>query len=136
MLASHYHGVWSMAIHALKTFTFLDDGKWNFSSMVTFIKKLKINLKFLSSFNTILKNNYGFDDFNEKYLAHGILKLGHFLSSKIDIKVIDHTLVNGAGRLVSYFSNKLKSIQSGYIYHYAFFMIIGLFLFITFFLRT
>lgn len=136
MLASQYHGVWSMAIHALNTLPFWMMVSGIFLAWLLYIKKLKINLKSLLPFNTILKNNYGFDDFNEKYLAHGILKLGHFLSSKIDIKVIDHTLVNGAGRLVSYFSNKLKSIQSGYIYHYAFFMIIGLFLFITFFLRT
>jgi len=38
--------------------------------------------------------------------------------------------------LVNYFANKLKLIQSGYIYHYAFFMIIGLFLLISFFVRT
>jgi NADH-quinone oxidoreductase subunit L len=97
---------------------------------------MKINFKFLNPFKSSLKNNYGFDDFNEKYIAKGILKLGDFLSSKVDIKIIDDFLVNGSGRLVTYFANKLKLIQSGYIYHYAFFMIIGLFLLISFFVRT
>ena len=136
LLASHFHGVWSMATHSLFTLPLWMMVGGIFLAWLLFIKKVKIDFKFLSPINNILKNNYGFDDFNEKFIANGILKFGNFLSSKVDIKIIDHTLVNGAGRLVSYFSTKLRLIQSGYIYHYAFFMIIGLFLLITFFVST
>ena len=136
LLASHYHGVWSMAVHSLFTLPLWFAIAGVLLAWVLFIKKMKINFKFLNPLKSSLKNNYGFDDFNEKYIAKGILKLGDFLSSKVDIKIIDDSLVNGSGRLVAYFANKLKLIQSGYIYHYAFFMIIGLFLLITFFVRT
>jgi len=136
LLASHFHGVWSMATHSLFTLPLWMMVGGIFLAWLLFIKKVKIDFKFLSPINNILKNNYGFDDFNEKFIANGILKFGNFLSTKVDIKIIDHTLVNGAGRLVSYFSTKLRLIQSGYIYHYAFFMIIGLFLLITFFVST
>jgi len=136
LLASHYHGVWSMAVHSLFTLPLWFAIAGVLLAWALFIKKMKINFKFLNPFKNSLKNNYGFDDFNEKYIAKGILKLGDFLSSKVDIKIIDDFLVNGSGRLVTYFANKLKLIQSGYIYHYAFFMIIGLFLLISFFVRT
>ena len=48
-----------------------------------------------------------------------------------DIKLIDGLMVNGSARLVGLFSNALRHIQTGYIYHYAFSMIIGVFLLLT-----
>ena len=136
LLTSRYHGVLSMAAHSLFTLPLWFAIAGVLLAWALFIKKIKINFNFLIPFKCALKNNYGFDAFNEKFIAKGILKLGNFLSSKVDIKIIDHTFVNGSGRIVTYFANKLKLIQSGYIYHYAFFMIIGLFLLITFFVRT
>ena len=48
-----------------------------------------------------------------------------------DIKLIDGLMVNGTARLIGMFSNVLRRIQTGYIYHYAFSMIIGVFLLLT-----
>jgi len=83
----------------------------------------------------MLDANYGFDYFYEQWLAAGLRKLGHFLWKYIDTNIIDSFFVNGTAKLVKVASVLLKSIQSGYIYHYAFTMIIGLFLLITFFVK-
>ena len=85
--------------------------------------------------NTIIKNNYGFDLINEKYLSKWVKALGQFFYKYIDINLIDHFMVNGTARAVNYLSRTLRAFQSGYIYHYAFIMIIGLFLLITFFVK-
>ena len=52
-----------------------------------------------------------------------------------DVKLIDGLAVNGTARVIGWLSAAVRSVQSGYIYHYAFAMIIGLFLLLTFFLR-
>ena len=50
--------------------------------------------------------------------------------------MIDGFFVNGAAHLVERFSRLVKAFQSGYIYHYAFAMIIGIMAFLTFFVLT
>ena len=83
----------------------------------------------------ILLDKYGFDRFNEIVFAGGARKLGDLLWSIGDVKVIDGFFVNGSAKVVGWFSAAIRQIQSGYLYHYAFAMIIGLFLLMTFFLH-
>ena len=52
-----------------------------------------------------------------------------------DVKIIDGLAVNGTARAIGWLSSVVRHVQSGYIYHYAFAMIIGLFLLMTFFLH-
>ena len=73
----------------------------------------------------VLENKYGFDDLWIGVFAGGGLKLGR-LSRKNDEKVIDGAFVNGSARLVDLTANLLRRTQSGYLYHYAFAMILGL----------
>ncbi len=47
--------------------------------------------------------------------------------------MIDGIMVNGTARTVGWLSARLRLAQTGYLYHYAFAMIIGLLLLITFF---
>jgi NADH-quinone oxidoreductase subunit L len=75
---------------------------------------------------TILDNKYGFDDFNQKVFAGGSRKLGSLLWNIGDIKIIDGTMVNGTAKAIGWFSGKVRVVQTGYLYHYAFVMIIGL----------
>ncbi len=75
---------------------------------------------------TLLVNKYYFDDFNQKVLARGSVGLGNLLWRVGDIAVIDGGLVNGTARLVGWASQVSRQLQSGYLYHYAFAMIIGL----------
>ncbi len=76
---------------------------------------------------TLLDNKYYFDRFNEAFFAHGALKIGSAFWHKGDVSLIDGA-VNGSANLVGRFSARLRRIQTGYIYHYAFIMIFGVFI--------
>ena len=83
----------------------------------------------------LLIRNYGFDEFYQKVFAGGARRLGNLFWRIGDVKLIDGLAVNGTARLIGWLSAAVRSVQSGYIYHYAFAMIIGLFLLLTLFLR-
>ncbi len=80
----------------------------------------------LAGVQRLLINKYYFDDFNEKVLAAGSRGLGRLLWRTGDEVLIDGTLVNGSARLVGWTAGVVRRVQSGYLYHYAFAMIIGL----------
>ncbi len=77
---------------------------------------------------TLLDNKYYFDRFNEIFFAGGALKVGNAFWKTGDVTVIDGALVNGTANLVGRFSARLRRVQTGYIYHYAFIMIFGVFI--------
>jgi NADH-quinone oxidoreductase subunit L len=79
----------------------------------------------------ILINKYGFDAFYDKVFVHGSRALSHFFFDIADVKLIDHLLVNGSGRGVSQISSWMRRLQSGYLYHYALAMMLGLFIFLA-----
>jgi len=74
----------------------------------------------------ILERKYGFDDFNEVVFGGGARGTGSLLSRVGDATIIDGIAVNGTARVVGWMSSKLRWVQSGFLYHYAFAMIIGL----------
>jgi NADH-quinone oxidoreductase subunit L len=80
----------------------------------------------LSGLHTLLINKYYFDEFNEKVLAKGSVGIGNFLWRIGDVTIIDGALVNGSARLVGWVAQASRQLQSGYLYHYAFAMIIGI----------
>jgi NADH-quinone oxidoreductase subunit L len=73
----------------------------------------------------ILEEKYGFDHLWIKGFAGGGVKLGR-VSRWIDSTLIDGVIVNGSARVVDLAAALLRRTQSGYLYHYAFAMIIGL----------
>ena len=74
----------------------------------------------------LLVNKYYFDWFNENVVATGVRNFGTSLWKRGDETVIDGWLVNGSARAVGALSTVVRRVQSGYLYHYAFAMIIGL----------
>ena len=74
----------------------------------------------------ILENKYGFDDLWIKGFAGGGLGLGRFASRFGDAGLIDGVFVNGSAWVVDRFASLVRRLQSGYLYHYAFAMILGL----------
>jgi len=74
----------------------------------------------------LLVNKYYFDWFNENVVATGVRNFGAGLWRRGDETVIDGWLVNGSARVVGALAAALRYVQSGYLYHYAFAMIIGL----------
>ena len=74
----------------------------------------------------VLDARYGFDRFNEVVFAGGARGLGSLLWKVGDVVLIDGLVVNGSARLVGWFSSKVRLIQRGLLYEYAFAMIFGL----------
>ena len=84
---------------------------------------------------TLLDNKYYFDRFNDWFFAGGFRALGGFLSDVGDRRIIDGFFVNGAARVVGWAAALLRHVQSGYVYHYAFTMIVGVFALLTWWTR-
>jgi NADH-quinone oxidoreductase subunit L len=99
------------------------------TAFVVFLKKPEIadaterHLKWL---HTILVEKYGFDWFNQNVIVTAARALGGGLWRFGDQDLIDNGLVNGSARAVGWVSSVMRYAQSGYLYHYAFAMILGL----------
>ena len=87
-------------------------------------KQLKERFYFI--YKEILLEKYGFDRFNAWFFGGGSRGIGFMLWQIGDIKIIDGMVVNGTAKSVGRFAGVARHIQSGYLYHYAFAMIIGL----------
>ena len=74
-----------------------------------------------------LEKKYGFYYFYQIILVRGTQALGQFLLVAFDMKLIDRFFVNGSGRMIVWVSKMMRQLQTGYLYHYAFAMVIGLF---------
>ncbi len=135
-LAHEWHGVVAYAVHALTSVAF-----WLMilGAVVAWYcylinpkvpAAIKHNLSFI---NRVLENKYYADWFNEHVISRGLLVLGKGLWQQGDRGLIDGLIVNGAARTVGALASFSRRLQSGYIYHYAFAMIVGLMALITFF---
>ena len=80
----------------------------------------------LTGLHTLLVNKYYFDWFNENVLARASRGLGTLLWKAGDQAVIDGTLVNGSAAAVNWFAGIARRIQTGYLYSYALWMVVGL----------
>ena len=78
----------------------------------------------------LLDNKYYFDKLYENVFAKKARNIGHLLWTIGDVKTIDNWIVNGTAYRIGNIANRIKVIQSGYIYHYALMMILGLAIFL------
>ena len=81
----------------------------------------------------VMENKYYLDWFNENVLARGARALGVAFWKGGDRGVIEGGVVNASWKLVGAVSALVRRAQSGYLYHYALMMIVGVFLFMTYF---
>ena len=142
-MAHHFHEVFhgpaGMALHAFATLPFILAAAGVALSWFFYMKRPDIPAAIKQRFEgiyRILENKYGFDSFNEKFFAGGSRFIGGKLWQIGDVQIIDGTLVNGTARLIGRLSLVIRQLQSGLIYHYAFAMIIGVFLLLTFFMKS
>ncbi|MES2398958.1 MAG: NADH-quinone oxidoreductase subunit L [Pseudomonadota bacterium] len=135
-LAKIFHGPAQMALHGLMTAPF-----WlalsgvalsYYMYMVNPALPAAIKRNMMPIY-TLLENKYYLDWFNENVLARGARMLGMGLWKGGDQKLIDGLFVNGSWKVVGWVSSIVRRLQSGYIYHYAFGMIIGVFVLMTYF---
>ena len=135
-MAKAFHGPVQMAWHALTTLPF-----WlALAGVVTSYYMYMINpavptaiKKTFMPIYTLLENKYYLDWFNENVLARGARALGTGLWKGGDEYVIDGGLVNGSWKLVDWVSGTVRRVQTGYLYHYALAMILGVFVLMTYF---
>ncbi|MBI3222955.1 MAG: NADH-quinone oxidoreductase subunit L [Nitrosomonadales bacterium] len=124
----------SMALHALTTLPFWLAISGVASSAYFYLKRPDIPAAIHKRFQgiyTLLDNKYYFDRFNDWFFAGGARGASSFLWKFGDVKMIDGLLVNGSAKVVGMISSGVRRLQSGYIYHYAFSMIIGVFVLLT-----
>ncbi|MBY0270756.1 MAG: NADH-quinone oxidoreductase subunit L [Burkholderiales bacterium] len=133
-LAQAFHGVIGMMTHALGTLPFWLAVAGAGTAWFLYILRPELPAKLRHRWGvvvTILMEKYGLDRFNDWFFAGGARALGTGLWKGGDIAVIDNVMVNGSARLVGWFASVVRQLQSGYIYHYAFAMIIGVLLLLT-----
>jgi NADH-quinone oxidoreductase subunit L len=136
--AEHLHSPAGMALHGLLSLPFALAASGVILAWFFYIKRPDIPAIIQQRFNgiyQILENKYGFDSFNERVFAGGARFVGSKLWQIGDVQIIDGAVVNGTANLIGRISSKVRHLQSGLIYHYAFAMIIGVFLFLTFFIK-
>ena len=133
-LKHHFHSAFSLMTHSVATVPFWmmiggSAAAWVFSLYRTdwaaFIQKRFYRI------NYVLESLYGFDCLNEIIFVRGSRKLGEILWRISDMAIIDELVVNGSARLTRFVGSVIRPIQTGYLYHYAFFMIVGLMLVLT-----
>ena len=82
----------------------------------------------------LLDRKYYADDFNQSVFAKGSIYLGNGLWAVGERMLIDGLIVNGSAKAVGWFSGLARRVQTGYLYHYAFAMLLGILLMMTWFL--
>lgn len=131
-----FHGPLAMAVHALQTAPF-----WlALAGVVTAYYMYMINpalpaaiKKSMRPIYSLLENKYYMDWFNENVLARLARILGAGLWKVGDQALIDGAVVNGSWKCVGWIAGILRWIQSGYIFHYALIMLLGVFGLMTYF---
>ncbi len=131
-LAEEFHGPVAFVLHAFVNFTspaFYLAAAGASVAWFLYIHRPELPAQLqqrLSPLYRLLVNKYYFDWFNEQVLARATRGVAGLLSTVGDQFVIDGVAVNGSARLVARVSGIVRHLQSGYLYHYAFAMIIGL----------
>ncbi|WP_018605912.1 NADH-quinone oxidoreductase subunit L [Uliginosibacterium gangwonense] len=128
-IGSEFHGPFNMATHGLAQLPFWLAMAGVGLSWFFYLKRPDIPAAIQKRFSwiyTLLENKYYFDRFNEVVFAAGARMLGRGLWRAGDQTLIDGLIVNGSARLVASISQLSRGLQSGLVYQYAFWMILGL----------
>ncbi|HEC29625.1 MAG TPA: NADH-quinone oxidoreductase subunit L [Gammaproteobacteria bacterium] len=135
-VAHHFHSWWGLIVHSLSDFPVYLAGAGVLTAWFLYIKRPDIPGVLQNKFAFIYKildNKYFADRFNEIVFAGGSRLIGRIFWQAGDVKLIDGLIINGSARSIGWFSSILRQIQTGYLYHYAFAMIIGLLSLLTWF---
>jgi NADH-quinone oxidoreductase subunit L len=138
-LTHEFHSATAMAIHALTSVPFTLALSGVVAAWYCYMINPKVPSWFYQKFSaiyTLLDNKYYMDKINEVVFAAGARKLGSGFSSIGDKTLIDGWIVNGSARLVGWFSTVTRTFQTGYIYHYAFTMIVAVALYMGYLLMS
>ena len=133
-IAAGFHGVVRMVIHGFSTAPF-----WLVAAgigLAFYLYILRPDLPRVirekaGILTRILEAKYGFDEFNQRVLADGTVRVGTGLWRGGDVAIIDGVMVDGSAKAVGWFARIVRRFQTGFVYQYAFAMIIGLFVILS-----
>jgi len=128
-MAKEYHGQLAMIEHGLMAPPFWLAMVGLGTAWYVYMKKPQIARDLAIRFDwlyVLLDRKYGFDELYQWLFARGSRLVGKVLWILGDRTIIDGIAVNGSARSVGVLANTLRWIQSGYLYHYAIAMILGL----------
>jgi len=134
-LAEEFHGATAMAIHGFTSLPFVLAMSGVVLAWFFYMIAPAVPAAIMRTFkpvHTLLENKYYFDKFNELVFAGGARLLGRGFWKVGDQTIIDGMIVNGAARVVGVIAQLSRLFQTGHIYQYAFSMIIGVFILLTF----
>jgi NADH-quinone oxidoreductase subunit L len=136
-LAREFHGAAEMGLHGFLSLPFALVVAGVASAWYCYMVNPKVPAWCYEKFHalyTLLDNKYYMDKFNEIVFAGGARLLGGGLWNIGDKVLIDGLVVNGSAKVVAWFAALTRLFQTGYIYHYAFVMILGVLGFLIYFL--
>jgi NADH-quinone oxidoreductase subunit L len=137
-LKQEFHGWQAMAVHSLQTAPLWLAVAGVALSYYFYMVKPSIPTMIKQKFSAVfalLDNKYYMDKFNEVVFAGGARLLGGGLWNVGDKGLIDGLVVNGSAKLVGLFSKLIRLFQTGFIYHYALVMILGVLGFLIYFMH-
>ena len=135
-MAKLFHGPVAMALHGFTTPVFWLALAGVVLAWYMYMKNTALPAaiqKRVMPLYKLLDNKYYMDWLNEKVLARGARGIGRGLWKGGDQAIIEGVFVNGSARLVGKFAGVIRWVQSGYIYHYAFAMLVGVVVLMTYF---
>ena len=127
-MVEEFHGWSAMGIHSVTSLPLWLAAAGVVTAWFLYLKRPELPAAIRRTFGpiyTLLDNKYYMDKINEVVFARGAVAIGRGLWKEGDVVVIDG-IVNGSARFIGWFASVIRFLQSGYIYHYAFAMIIGM----------
>ncbi len=128
-VGANYHGELGFILHGMMAPPFFLAMGGLFVAWFVYMKKPELAdmvKKRLSVVYNILDKKYFFDNFNQIFFAAGSRGIGHVLFKAGDRFLIDGLVVNGSAKTVGWISGIVRHVQTGYLYHYAFAIIVGM----------
>ena len=132
-LAEHWHGQWAFILHGMTSLPFylamagLGGAAFVWWHLHSRNPRIDEEIQAMCGPVTrVLQNKYGFDDFNQRVFGEGGQSVGRLFWTRGDQIAIDGFAVNGSAQAVGRLALFARQLQTGYLYHYAIAMIVGL----------
>jgi len=127
-MAAGYHGLWGFIVHGVRGIAF-----WlalGGALVAWYLYTIRVDLpkRIAIAFGplyALIERKYGFDELYAWLFAGGARAIGRGLWRGGDQAVIDGVIINGSARLMGWFAGILRQLQSGFLYRYAFAMLLG-----------
>jgi len=127
-MAADYHGLWSFLAHGLGGIAFWLALGGALTAWYLYTVRVDLPKRIAIAFGplyALVERKYGFDELYAWLFAGGARAIGRGLWRGGDQAVIDGVIVNGSARLMGWFAGIVRQLQSGFLYRYAFAMLLG-----------